>query len=174
MTLRFSENWYDSYKKRVSVPKSSKKSSLIKKTSKKVAALISPHAQALARLAKNPAIAKGKGEHFYQVRYFDYFERHHPDLYQLLHATPNGGYRTDKVGAEMKAEGQKKGYPDISLDAASQGYHGLRIEMKFGSNTLTAEQKTWRERLEGQGYKYAECRSTEDAISVTLDYMNLK
>ncbi len=30
----------------------------------------------------------------------------------------------------MKAEGQKKGYPDMSLDKACGIYHGMRIELK--------------------------------------------
>ncbi|WP_241613232.1 VRR-NUC domain-containing protein [Rosenbergiella epipactidis] len=172
MVLRFSEDWYQGYISRKSVP-SKAKSATKKRSTPKKKSDVSPHAIALAKLAKNPNLAKGKGEHYSQVRYFDFFERKHPEVYELIHATPNGGYRTDKAGAEMREEGQKKGYPDISLDSAQQGYHGLRIEMKHGKNTLTVEQKIWRERLEKQGYKYVECRSTEEAISVTLDYMNL-
>ncbi|PIJ43353.1 VRR-NUC domain-containing protein [Tatumella sp. OPLPL6] len=172
MTLRFSEDWYQGYVSKKSVPSKAKVTTK-KRANRKVATNVSPHAIALAKLAKNPSLEDGKGEHYSQVRYFDYFERFHPDVYDLIHATPNGGYRTEKAGAEMRAEGQKKGYPDISLDSAQQGFYGLRIEMKYGKNSLTAEQKIWRERLEGQGYKYVECRSTEEAISVTLDYMNL-
>lgn len=170
--LRFSEDWHDSY-----LARRAKKTTISKKKKSKppaTAKYISPHTKALASLARKPELAKGNEEHYSQVRYFDYFERNYPSIYELLHATPNGGYRTKKTGAAMRAEGQKKGYPDLSLDIAMQGYHGLRIEMKSGRNSLTEDQIIWRDRLIAQGFMWVECRSTEEAIAITLEYMNIK
>lgn len=73
----------------------------------------------------------------------------------------------------MTAEGQKRGYPDISVDAARGKFHGLRIEMKSPDGRMSEDQKVWRERLEKQGFKYELCRSAEEAITATVDYMNL-
>ena len=43
---------------------------------------------------------------------------------------PNGGKRQRGAAGRIRAEGGKKGYPDILLDAARGAYHGCRIEMK--------------------------------------------
>jgi len=135
----------------------------------------SPHAQQLIKLNNDPDYARRKGpEHRAQVTYFDYMYRHHRDIYELVHATPNGGLRTDLIGFEMKAEGQKKGYPDVSLDAARGIYHGLRMELKVGKNTLQDSQKLWRDLLVREGYAWVEVRSWEGMVEVTQRYWLLK
>lgn len=178
MSLRFSEDWLEqrntlsaSWKvsKKPTKPTPLKKSQTQKSTAKKS---MSPHLRALNALIRKPELEKGNGEHYSQVRFFYYFEINNPEIYKSLHATPNGGYRTKLTASAMKAEGQKKGYPDISLDMARQGFHGLRIELKHGNNRLTPEQKEWRVLLEEQGYKYVECRSTQEAIDAVLEYIN--
>ena len=73
-------------------------------------------------------------------------------VYEHTHATPNGGLRGIRTAIKMVAEGQKKGYPDLSIDLACGGYHGLRIEMKHGRNRLTPEQLVWMTRLTEAGY----------------------
>lgn len=135
----------------------------------------SPHAQQLIRLNNDPDYARRKGpEHRAQVTFFDYVYRYHRDIYDLLHATPNGGLRTELIGFEMKAEGQKKGYPDVSLDAARGIYHGLRMELKVGKNTLQDSQKGWRDLLVREGYAWFEVRSWEEMVEVTQRYWLLK
>lgn len=135
----------------------------------------SPHAQQLIKLNNDPDYARRKGpEHRAQVTYFDFIWRKHRDIYHLLHATPNGGLRTEMIGFEMKAEGQKKGYPDVSLDAARGVYHGLRMELKVGKNTLQDSQKSWRDLLVQEGYAWFEVRSWEEMVEVTLRYWLLE
>lgn len=133
----------------------------------------SPHRAALARLEKNPDLVKGHQEHFLQVRLFDRFEQRHPEIYALMHATPNGGARSKVAGAEMQAEGQKKGYPDLSLDAPRGVYHGLRIEMKHGNNKPTKEQKEWLTRLSAMGYCCAVFNDLEAVTDFILRYWGL-
>lgn len=133
----------------------------------------SPHRTALERLERNPDLLEGHQEHYLQVRLFDWFERFHPDIYALLHATPNGGARSKKAGAEMKAEGQKRGYPDLSLDAPRGIYHGLRIEMKAGAGRPTPHQKAWLNLLFKQGYCCAAFNSFEQARDLILAYWSL-
>lgn len=135
----------------------------------------SPHAVALAALAKNPDLRKGNQEHFEQVIIFDYFERKHPEIYELLHATPNGGKRTKATAGKMKAEGQKKGYPDMSLDMPRGIYHGLRLELKEpGGKGPSPEQIEWMHRLRAQGYYVVLAYGAEQAITAILEYTNLK
>ncbi|WP_370554260.1 VRR-NUC domain-containing protein [Edwardsiella tarda] len=124
-------------------------------------------------MEKNPDLVKGHQEHFLQVRLFDRFERRYPEIYALMHATPNGGARSKVAGAEMQAEGQKKGYPDLSLDAPRGVYHGLRIEMKHGNNKPTKEQKEWLNRLTMLGYCCAVFNDLEAVSDFILGYWGL-
>lgn len=61
-----------------------------------------------------------------------------PEL-ELLHHVPNEGKRTN--GALLKAAGLKTGVPDIVLPVSRRGFHGLYIELKFGSGKVTKAQK---------------------------------
>lgn len=50
-------------------------------------------------------------------------------------------------------------------------FNGLRIEMKFGKNKLTKEQKEKKLLLEKAGYKYVVCYSTAEAIKAVVEYL---
>ncbi|WP_260603410.1 VRR-NUC domain-containing protein [Enterobacter hormaechei] len=136
-------------------------------------ATLSPHAIALRSLEKNPDLIKGNGEHYDQVRVLYWLERNMPEVYRYTHATPNGGLRSKTTAIKMVAEGQKKGYPDLSIDLARGGYHGMRIEMKHGDNRLTTEQVGWMTRLSEAGYYCFEARSPTEAIEAIKEYVSL-
>ncbi|WGA68626.1 MULTISPECIES: VRR-NUC domain-containing protein [Escherichia] len=132
-----------------------------------------PHAAALLELANNPELIKGNHEHYEQVRVLDWLYRHMRYVYEHTHATPNGGLRGIRTAIKMVAEGQKKGYPDLSIDLARGGYHGMRIEMKQGNNRLTPEQIVWMTRLTEAGYYCFEARSADEAIKAITEYVGL-
>ena len=95
-----------------------------------------------------------------------------PEL-KLLYHIPNEGERSQKTGARMKAEGLKKGVPDICLPVARGGNHGLYIELKRVENSrVTQEQLEWIEALMAQGYVAAVCRGCDEAIRLITDYLN--
>ena len=90
----------------------------------------------------------------------------------LLFHIPNGGARTAVTGARMKAEGVKKGVPDLMLPVARGGYHGLFIEMKRRQGgRVSPEQAGWLRNLEVMGYYTAVCFGADDAIKVIDDYL---
>lgn len=97
----------------------------------------------------------------------------YPEL-DLLYHVPNEGKRPSSTGARMRAEGLKKGVPDIVLPVARGGYHGLYIEMKRlkGSKT-TEEQKEWIKNLNNQGYFACICKGWEAAKDVIMQYLSL-
>lgn len=97
-------------------------------------------------------------------------EGKYPFLRLLFHV-PNGGLRNKKVAAQLKAEGVKPGVPDLFLPVARQGFHGLWIEMKAGSNKPTDYQKAWLSDLKIQGYKTAVCYTWGEATEVIEDYL---
>ncbi|MCP4286499.1 MAG: VRR-NUC domain-containing protein [Gammaproteobacteria bacterium] len=96
----------------------------------------------------------------------------HPEL-DLLHAIPNGGHRHNAVAARMKAEGVRRGVPDLCLPVASGGYHGLYIEMKSRKGRLSSEQRQWGDALHAQGYCFQMCRSWREAATTIGDYLGI-
>ncbi|WP_323869382.1 hypothetical protein [Xenorhabdus szentirmaii] len=112
--LRASEEWYSDYCERTK-----KKGQLIKckktipnylsvswdKPNNKVR---SPHIVALEKLNKHPELLKGNHEHYAQVRFFYHCEMNVPDIYTLLHSTPNGGLRHKKKQANASEQRDKE------------------------------------------------------------------
>lgn len=113
-------------------------------------------------------------EHDDQVGVFqqaEMLEDKYPDLW-LLHAIPNAGKRTPRMGAYYKAEGLKPGCLDYNLPVARGGYIGLWIEQKFGKNKPTANQLEWKRRLEAAGHLVFISWSVEGSIQMLKDYLD--
>ncbi len=111
----------------------------------------------------------------------------------LLLSIPNGGGRSGPiVGAILKAEGLRKGAPDLFLavpqrfriklailygpDAGKPvsppvQFHGLFIEMKTATGALSPEQEVFHSLLQKQGYQVNVCRGWEQARDVILSYL---
>jgi len=131
------------------------------------------HSRALQALFRKPELIEGKREHYDQVYVFHYFELLHPEIYELLHSTPNAGKRGSIERGFILSEGLKKGYPDISLDMACGGYHGLRCELKqehLRESALTEDQREWRAKLNAAGYYSCVAFGWKQAISTILAY----
>lgn len=86
----------------------------------------------------------------------------YPEL-AWLYAIPNGGKRHVVVAMKMKAAGAKSGVYDLFLPVARRGFHGLYIEMKWGNNDLSDEQKKFRQFVIIEGYRTATCYSSKEA-----------
>jgi hypothetical protein len=96
----------------------------------------------------------------------------------LFHSIPNGGFRTKRTAALMKAEGALSGIPDTHLPIArwwpdGSVSHGLYIEMKAKGGRLSAEQKEVIPMLEDAGYKVAVCYSADEALQVIAEYLEI-
>ena len=83
---------------------------------------------------------------------------------------PNEGKRSLSYAARMKRMGLRSGFPDLLVPLARGGYHGLFIEMKYGKNKTTKEQKEWLERLSAEGYACAVCYNAAEAIKTIESY----
>lgn len=84
-----------------------------------------------------------------------------PDLH-LAFAIHNQGHGDKIRGARAKAEGLKKGVPDIFIPVPkllqdNLWCHGLFIELKVGDGKTSAEQNDWLDNLTRQGYKTVVC-----------------
>ena len=94
-----------------------------------------------------------------------------PDL-KMLWASLNGVRLTIGQAVKAKKAGMKKGYPDIGLDVARGGYHGLRIELKREKGgRLEPEQKEWLQDLAEYGYFACVCRGANAAKLVLINYL---
>lgn len=102
------------------------------------------------------------------VRWFRY---QHPSVAPLLFAVPNGGARNAVTASILKAEGVVAGVADLLLLVPSGGWHGLAIEMKTPTGRQSESQKAWQRAVEGQGYRYAVCRSVEGFIETVEGYL---
>ncbi len=92
---------------------------------------------------------------------------------RYMFAIPNGGLRDKIAGGQLKAEGVKPGVPDIFLPWASQGYHGLFIEMKVGSNRPTKEQLEFLTWLSKAGYLAVVAIGFDEAKMVIERYLEI-
>ena len=99
-----------------------------------------------------------------------------PEL--LLFSIPNGGQRSAITGAILKAEGARKGAPDLML-AVAGGHggvehhdpHGLFLELKRRDGVLSPEQEVFHELLRAQGYKVVVVWSLTEAINEITAYL---
>lgn len=91
---------------------------------------------------------------------------------KLVHV-PNSGHGANLGQAAMlKASGLRKGYPDLILDKARGGYHGLRIELKtLVGGVVSPEQQEWIDHLRAEGYCAEVCRGYLQAMSLIERYM---
>lgn len=107
------------------------------------------------------------------ISWTQYQYNEYPELKLIFHI-PNGGSRNTLEAANLKRQGVKAGVPDLCLPVARQNYHGLYIEMKWGKNKTTENQKWWLQALQSQGYKTAVCYGADEAIKVIRDYLGSK
>lgn len=90
----------------------------------------------------------------------------------LLYHVKNETIGDAKQIAVDKAQGVKKGVPDLCLPVARGGYHGLYIELKTPKGRATDEQKWWLLKLSLQGYKAVLCKGYEAAVEAIRGYLD--
>jgi hypothetical protein len=91
---------------------------------------------------------------------------------KTLFAIPNGGARHTATGKKLKAEGVKRGVPDLFLPVPRGNYCGLFVELKRRSGgRLSPKQKEWCEFLRAHGYAAEVCRGWEHAAHVIENYL---
>lgn len=101
-------------------------------------------------------------------------EAKYPAL-RLLHHVPNGGLRSARSAARLKAQGVKPGVPDLCLPVARGGYHGLYIELKrAGGGRISDAQAWWIDTLTREGYWACVCEGWARAAGIIERYLSCK
>ena len=99
-----------------------------------------------------------------------------------IYAIPNAQIfqkGTDKAAAArivnyMKSDGLENGVLDVNIDYPSKGYHGMKIEFKYGKGKLSNMQKIWKKRFEKAGYLVLVCYSADVAIDAVCEYFGIE
>lgn len=105
-------------------------------------------------------------------RWAEWAESTYPEL-KLMYHVPNEGKRSKITGARLKRVGLKAGVPDVVLPVAHGGYIGLYIEMKYGKNKPTENQKVWLDALKREGHLTAVCYDWEQAKDIIEKYLKM-
>lgn len=119
-------------------------------------------------------------------RLIDLYAPSYPALASVF-AVPNGGHRHPAVAARLKAEGVRRGVPDIlclvprplppaghPVDSAPWfPYHGLAIELKRPGGHVAPEQDAWLARLTAAGYLAVVCVGWAVAWRTLVRYLEL-
>lgn len=92
---------------------------------------------------------------------------------ELLMAFPLAGKRTPRNASRMKAEGMRRGTPDLLLAVPRGDCASLWIEMKTPKGYLNPFQKVMLKRLTNAGNATVVCRSTCEACEAIRGYLNL-
>jgi hypothetical protein len=108
-----------------------------------------------------------------------------PEL--ALFSIPNGGGRSGPiVGSILRAEGLRKGAPDLFLSVPRETYdparhpslsqcftqiHGLFLELKRKDGVVSPEQEMFHEMLRGQGYRVEVVRDLMQGINIITSYL---
>lgn len=120
-------------------------------------------------------------EHSEQRMVIDWAERkqiEYPEL-KWLHSSLNGIFIPAppairaRIINHMKAEGMKKGIPDLFLPVARRDYHGLYIELKRSDGgRVREEQNEFLEFAASQGYYSQVCYGYDEAVETLEWYLN--
>jgi hypothetical protein len=73
-----------------------------------------------------------------------------------------------------KRTGYSKGFPDLFIYEAKNGYHGLAIELKTIKGRATEPQQQWIDDLNKRGYKALICKGLPEALQAIDDYFKTK
>lgn len=95
------------------------------------------------------------------IRWARYNEVNFPAL-KWLYAVPSGGHRHVAVAVKLKAEGVRRGIPDLFLPCPTQSRHGLYIEVKTEKGVLTPEQREFRQYALENKYEHTVVRSVDE------------
>jgi hypothetical protein len=119
-----------------------------------------------------PIAARNRDEARNQSAFFKWLKFAHPSIRAVTFAIPNGGKRDIAEAAHLKAQGVTAGVLDVFMSVPNAHYHGLYIEFKANSNTLTKLQSEFASRIRTHGYAVSVCYTYMEAINAVNKYLD--
>ena len=105
-------------------------------------------------------------EHKIQVAIVNYCKYNRIPIF----AIPNGGHRYYSVAIKLKKEGVVSGVADLFIYQPNNQYSGLFIEVKYGYNKQSENQKIFEKNVKELGYQYKLVYSLDEFIEVYGEY----
>lgn len=90
---------------------------------------------------------------------------------EWAHAIPNGFLRTKSMRIRAWSEGVTSGISDVFIPFPSNGFHGLYIEFKSPTGTLSKPQAEFLDCMASRGFKTQVARSCQEALVALRDYL---
>lgn len=92
--------------------------------------------------------------------------------YDVLYCASLGGQYQRYHSQRLKAKrtGYVKGFPDLFIYEARNGFNGLAIELKVKGNYASPSQKAWIVNLNNRGYLAKVCTGFDDAKETIDNY----
>lgn len=87
-------------------------------------------------------------------------------------ASAGGVYTGISQARKMVRNGYVKGFPDLFIYEARNGYHGLAIELKTIKGIATKEQKDWIAALQKRNYRAEICKGLPAILDLIDDYFD--
>jgi hypothetical protein len=110
-------------------------------------------------------------EQGYLMNWAKFHEAQYPELKWLYHIPNGAGKLSYRQAAMLKKGGVKRGVLDLFLPTMRGGFGGMYIEMKYGSNTLTPEQRIFKQDMFSAGYFCVVCYSWQEAVEHIEKYL---
>lgn len=96
-------------------------------------------------------------------------------LDSYIHHSPNGGYRELFEAIKFRLMGVRAGYPDLIIDIAKGGYHGMRLELKRSpKEKVSNNQALALQLLSEEGYYVTTACSLDEATLKIERYIDSK
>lgn len=129
--------------------------------------------QAHARARREPFLPTESEEQRAIIEWWSYESRRRGLPEFALYAVPNGGMRHAATAGRLKAEGVRKGVPDLVLAAARGPHHGAYLELKrLEGGSITPHQKAFGEYLKKAGYAHGVAWGFDEARAFLTAYLN--
>ena len=110
-------------------------------------------------------------EHQEQVMLINWFRMQYKQYKYHLWAIPNGGSRHIVTAVNLKAEGVLAGVSDLFLMIPNTKYHGMFIEMKAKTGSVSDKQKEFMAAASSMNYLAVVCYGFESAKLEITKYL---
>ena len=86
-------------------------------------------------------------------------------------ASLGGIYTSPTQARKSKLTGYSRGFPDLQICEARNGFHGLFIELKTLKGRPTEVQKEWIKDLQERGYCAEICKGIDETLKLIDEYL---